>query len=197
MGFTSAGLDLMLNAIKGTNPTVPITHVGAFDASPALTSVTGVTSTDTFTKTSHGMANGTVVVLSALTGGTGLNVQRVYFVIGQTANTFQLSTTSGGSAVDLGTDVTSVTVTPYVEISGGSYARQAIAFNASVDGAMDDSTNGAVIPIPAAATVDAIGLFSASTAGTLDFFTVVTAETFAGAGNYTVNDADLTLAPTM
>lgn len=195
MGFTIAGLDLMLNAIKGTNPSVPITHVGAFDAGTPLTAVTGVTSTDVFTKNAHGMANGMAVILSGLTGGSGLSANKVYFVVAQAANTFQLSETSGGSAADLGTDVTDVTVTPYVEISGGSYARQAIAFNAASGGTMDDATNGAIIPIPAGATVDAIGLHSAVSAGTMLFLKTVTSEAFAGAGNYTVTDADLSLTP--
>lgn len=193
MPYTSAAKDLMLNALKGTNPTTPITHVGAYDAATALTSVTGITSTDTFTKTAHGMSNGTPVLLSGLTGGTGLVAGRIYFVIGVATNTFQLALTSGGSAIDLGTDVSAATVTPYVEISGGSYARVAIAFSTAAGGTMDDSTNGAAINIPAGATVDAIGFFSASTAGTLLVLEVVTPEAFAGAGTYTVTDADLDL----
>jgi len=103
----------------------------------------------------------------------------------------------GGSAVDLGSDVSGVTVTPFIEISGGSYARQVIAFNAAAthkDGAtIDDSTNGAVIPIPAGATVDAIGGFSASTSGTLLCCDEVTSESFGGDGTYTVTDFDATL----
>lgn len=196
--FTEDALKIALDAVvDGDNPPLSVTHVGAYDAGTALTAVTGVTSTDTFTKTSHGMANGTVVKLTGLTGGTGLNVNKWYFVIGQTANTFQLSPVSGGSAVDLVTDVTAVTVTPYLEISGGSYARVAVAFNAAATDAngatIDDSTNGAVINIPAGATVDAVSGHSASSAGTLLFLDDVTPESFAGSGTYTVTDVDATL----
>src|SRR5689334_20843666 len=115
-----------------------MTHVGLYDAGTPLTGVTGVTSTDTFTKTSHGMANGTLVVLSALSGGSGLVAGRPYFVVASTANTFQLSGTVGGAAVDLVSDVTSATVTPLAELSGGTYARVAIAWNAASGGAIDD-----------------------------------------------------------
>lgn len=109
----------MLNALKGTNPTTPITHVSAHTASP---------------------------------GDNGAN-----------------------------------------EVAGGAYARQAIAFNAAAAGAMDDSTNGAVIPIPAGTTVTHIGFWSASSAGTFLGYVDVTDEAFANSGTYTVTDADLDL----
>lgn len=79
--------------------------------SSALTSVTGTASTDVFTKTSHGMVNGASVLLSSLSGGTGLSTSTTYYVINRAANTFQLSATPGGAAVDFTTNVTSVSVT--------------------------------------------------------------------------------------
>ncbi|HEY6568551.1 MAG TPA: hypothetical protein VI341_13630 [Actinomycetota bacterium] len=199
--WTETALGIMLDAaMDGDNPSVSVTHVGAYDAGTALTSVTGVASTDVFTKTSHGMADGTVVKLTSLSGGTGLNVNKWYFVRDQAANTFKLAPVPAGTAVDFSVDVSAVTVTPYLEISGGSYARQVIAFNAAgthADGAtIDDSTNGAVIPIPAGATVDAISGHSASSAGTLLFLDDVTPEAFGGAGTYTVTDVDGSLSVT-
>jgi hypothetical protein len=191
MAYTSAAKKAMLNHVGSL-----ITHVGAFDADAAITGTTGEADDNTFTKTTHGLSNGNLVLLSALTGGAGLVTGRPYFVIGSTASTFQLSTSVGGSAVDFTTDATAVTVTRLVEISGGSpaYARKAIAFNAAVDpGTMDDSTNGAVIDIPAGATVDYIGGFSALTAGTLYDVVSVVSESFAGQGTYTVTDYDLDL----
>jgi hypothetical protein len=203
MTYTAAAKKLMLDALKGTNPGTPITHIGAFDDVGApLTAVTGVTSTDTFTKTAHGAAAGDIAVVSALTGGSGLVAGRVYFVIatGLTANDFRLALAAGGSAVDLGTDVSAATVTLYREITGGSpaYARKAMAFNAAADpGTMDDSTNGgSVFDIPAATDVAALGLFSAVTAGTLLDFVPVTKETYAGQGTYTPTDYDLDLLAT-
>lgn len=204
MPYTFAGRNLMLNALKGTNPATPITHCGLLTAGAAITGVTGVTSTDTFTKTAHGLSNGDLVVLSEMTGGSGLvagdvgnanGLARSYYVIGVTANTFQLSNTSGGAAADLGTDISAVKVTKLTEVTGGSpaYARKAIAFNAAAEATMDDSTNGAVFDIPAGGVVDYVGFYSAITAGTILAFDKVTQETFSGQGTYTLNDADLDL----
>jgi hypothetical protein len=55
---------------------------------------------------------------------------------------------------------------------------------------MDDSTNGAVFDIPAGATVDYSGQYSASTNGTLLTLTRQTSEVFAGQGTYTLTDVD-------
>jgi len=76
-----------------------------------LTSVTGSNSSDTFTKTAHGLTNDTIVTLSAKTGGSGLSTSTYYYVVAAATNTFQLATTLNGTAVDLGSDVSSVTVT--------------------------------------------------------------------------------------
>lgn len=205
--YQTLAKDLMLNALKGTAPATPITHVGAFqaDAGKALTTPFGVASTDTFTCTAHGYANGDLVALSAITGGAGLRADTAaspdikkragYFVIGQTANTFQLSNTPGGAAVDFTSDLTAGVVTRYIEIAGGApaYARKAIAYNAAGGGTMDDSTNGAVIDVEAGDKVSALGQFSAVTAGTLLVFEVVAEEVFASQGTYTVTDSDLDL----
>jgi len=195
MPYTAAGKNLMLKALKGTNPTTPITHVGLFDESAAITAVTGVASTDIFTKVGHGLANGDLVVLRSLTGGAGLVTEFAYYVVGVSGDTFQLSQVSGGSAVNFTTDVSSVSVVKLVEISGGSpaYARKAIAFYDPVDGAMDDSTNGAIFDCPAGAVINYAGSFSAVTAGTLLCIATQPGETFVGQGQYTLTDADLDL----
>jgi uncharacterized phiE125 gp8 family phage protein len=65
---------------------------------------------DTITSTAHPFSNGDVVRVQN-TGGAlpaGLSADTDYYVIGATANTLQLSATSGGSAVDI-TDVGSGT----------------------------------------------------------------------------------------
>jgi hypothetical protein len=202
--YTVAGKNTMLNALAGTNPTAPITHGALFDAATPITGVTGTAADDTFSKTSHGLANGDLVILTELTGGAGLfagdvgnanEAARPYFVVGALTNSFQLSETSGGSAVNFTTDVTALTVTELVEISGGApaYARKAIAFSAAAGGTMDDSTNGAVFDVPSGATVDYVGYYSAVTAGTLNAVDKVTSETFGAQGTYTLTDADLDL----
>jgi hypothetical protein len=197
--YTTLGKNLMLDALRGTNPTTPITHVGLLGAD-AGKAVTGVTSTDIFTATAHGYAAGDLVVFSALTGGANLVTARPYFVLATNlaANTFSVGLTPGGAVVDLGTDVTAGTVTRLVEISGGSpaYARVAIAFAAAAGALIDDSTNGAVVNVPAAANVDYVSFHSASTAGSVLAISSVTREAFAGQGTYTVTDAKLDLLAT-
>lgn len=194
MPYSTAAKNLMLAALKGTNPTTPITHVGAQTKGADVTSgVTATASTDKINKTAHGLSNGQVVTFSGLTGGAGLVAGRLYFVINVTTNDFQVSTVLGGTVTDITTDASVVTYNVWTEMSGGSYARQAIAYNTPGEGTMDDSTNGAAIAIPAGGNVDGVSYHSASTAGTLLGLDPKTREAFAGAGNYNVSDSDLDL----
>jgi hypothetical protein len=72
------------------------------------------TGTETFTSTAHGKANADVVKVhsSADDLPSGLSSTRVYYIVGATTDTFQLSLTSGGSAVDV-TSAGSGTLTVY------------------------------------------------------------------------------------
>jgi hypothetical protein len=81
------------------------------DAGASL-AVTGVAATDIFTSTAHGYVAGDRVVFTALTGGAGLVTKQAYYVIAANlaANTFQVSATPGGTAVDFTTDVSAGTV---------------------------------------------------------------------------------------
>lgn len=64
--------------------------------------------TDTMTATLHGLLNGVIVNVSNSGGGlpAGLAAATDYYVVGATANTFQLSATSGGSAINITTNGT-------------------------------------------------------------------------------------------
>lgn len=73
-------------------------------------SATGLTSTDTITATGHNFVNGDIIRFSALTGGSGLSTSSCYYVINVSGNTFQLSNTSGGPALDFITDITAATI---------------------------------------------------------------------------------------
>jgi len=190
MPYTAAGKHAMLNALGAL-----ATHIGILDAATPITTVTGVTSTDTFTKTSHGLSNGDLVVLSSLTGGSGLVAGAPYFVVAQATNTFQLSLTSGGSAVDLGTDVTSVTVTELVEVTGGSpaYSREAATWATAAAGSMDESTGTLSFDMPASSAADYAGAYSASTTGTLYAIDALAGESFVAQGVFELTDADLDL----
>lgn len=173
MPYSTAGKNLMLAALAGTNPTTPITHVSlhtdipddtgsneatggspayarkavAF-ASPAsgsmdkdatdpefdtpagtyfyagfwsadtagtflayapinggtLKGVGTAATSDTITSNGHGLSDTDRVTLQTVAGEslpTGLSATVIYFVISSATNTFSLSLTSGGSAVDI------------------------------------------------------------------------------------------------
>lgn len=178
----------MLDALRTAS-----THVGLMTAQ-ASKAFTVAASTDTFTVTAHGYSNGDLVVLTSLTNGAGLFATRPYFVVGATTNTFQVSETSGGSAVNVTTD-DSGNVVKLTELSGGSpaYARKAITYAAAANRLVDDTTNGVTFDVPAGSTVNYVSRHSASTAGTLHMIDAVTAETFGAQGTYTVSDAKFDL----
>jgi hypothetical protein len=79
---------------------------------PVSKSVTAVAATDIFTSTAHGYVAGNALVFSALTGGAGITPGQVYYVIAANlaANTFQVSATLGGTALDVTSDLTGGTV---------------------------------------------------------------------------------------
>lgn len=89
------------------------------DASAAVTFTdTG----DTVSLANHGLANGTPVVFSNVTGTTGISAGATYYVINSTAaTTFQLAASAGGTALPLTTNGTGVlmpTVSEVVPASG-------------------------------------------------------------------------------
>ena len=69
------------------------------------------------------------------------------------------------------------------ELSGGSYARKAVTWAAAGSGAIRPNAD-LTFDIPAGATVDGWRGFTASTAGTNYGGASLTAESFAGAGQY-------------
>lgn len=87
---------------------------GRFAKRGATVTGTGEADDDLITITDHGFTAGQAVTFSVLTGGAGLTVGLVYYVIsaGLTANAFSVSATSGGSAVNITTDYSVVTVRP-------------------------------------------------------------------------------------
>lgn len=104
--------------------TTAVTDEGFFDANSvwvpsegdlgaAVTLATSAAADDIIdTATAHGYAAGDAVVFTSLTGGTGLTVGRRYYVIAANlaAQTFQVSATPGGSAVNFSADATAGTV---------------------------------------------------------------------------------------
>src|SRR5689334_6710680 len=180
MPYTTAGRNNMLDCgLRNVTPTISITHASLWTKQANKTG-TATASSDLINITSHGYSAGDLIVLSGLTGGAGLTAGWPYFVIatGLTANAFSVSETVGGAAVDITSDASGLTANRLVEISGGSpaYARKAIAFASASLALIDDSTNGAVFDVPAAAQIDYVGFNTASSSGTLMFCGSVTQE---------------------
>lgn len=201
MPYADVAKNAMLNAEHNlTTPTASITHVGLASegATGTLTTPFGVNATDVLTDTTHGLSVNDLIVFTSVTGGLGIIVGHPYFVkTVPDANTFTLSGTIGGPTLDFTTDPSAGVYVKLVELTGGSpaYARKAIAWNTAASGVIDDSTNGAVLDVPAGITVSYV-LFTShistalTTAGILRGIVDVTNEVFAAQGTYTVTDAD-------
>lgn len=89
------------------------------------TSITGCSfaaTGDLVTKTAHGLVNGQVVTLSAISGVAGVKTSTPYFVINATANTFQLAATAGGSPIDITADGTATVTYSTLIIPGHRYS---------------------------------------------------------------------------
>lgn len=55
--------------------------------------------THTFTLNNHGLVNGTIIVFTTLGSTSGISLNTRYYIVNATTNTFQISTTLGGSIV--------------------------------------------------------------------------------------------------
>ena len=100
------------NHTSGTNKVLCITDSNVVQNSSTISSISGSSLTNNFAKNNNGLTNGKIVKFTSLVGGSSLTTFTPYYVINSNipAGTFQLSKTSGGSAVSLGTNVTSATL---------------------------------------------------------------------------------------
>jgi len=64
-------------------------------------SVTSDVTANTLTLTAHGLTDGKQISFATLGTTTGITAWTIYFVVGATANTFQVALTAGGAAIDL------------------------------------------------------------------------------------------------
>lgn len=79
--------------------------------------VTGEADTELITWTAHGLEVGDAVVFTALTGGTGLDVDRVYYVkTAPDANTLTVAETPGGATAAFSDDITAGTAQLAVDL---------------------------------------------------------------------------------
>lgn len=115
-----------LTLTDGTITAATITNAGSgYTTSPTCTivltgfSCTADTTTDKFTKTSHGLDNGDEVKFSGTTLPTGITAGTSYFVINKTADTFEVSTTVSGTKIDLTvTNGSGIVCTPQPSVEG-------------------------------------------------------------------------------
>ncbi len=80
------------------------------------------------------------------------------------------------------------------EVTGGSYARQAVSFNAASGGSITTAAATSFAGLAAGTTVAWVGFWSASTAGTfLASADIPVDDTFGNSGTYTVSSVTITL----
>lgn len=187
--FTDYGLNAMLN---GSGFAGTATYAGLLVAAAAKTG-TATASTDVISSTSHGYSNGDVVIFTTLTGGSGLTLNRPYYVVNQATSTFQVAKSAGGTVVDITSDYSTINVKKLTEVSGGSpaYARKGLTWTTAAAGTIGISSTYA-FDVPAG-TVDAVGFYNASSSGTLLAGHVGTQEVFGAQGTYTLTSAPMTL----
>lgn len=133
--------------VKPTDNTIARQTGGLFEA--AATNVHGATARaattagSTLTDNGHGLDEGDRVSFVTI-GANGIRHDRVYFVVAQTTNTFQVSDTATGDAIALGTGTAS-----YVK---ADTALTVDVVNAAVQGVFDtgglDDLSAAVIFVP-------------------------------------------------
>lgn len=130
--------------------------------------VTFNATTDTFTATSHGLSNNDTVSVSATVLPTGFSNAIIYYVINAATNTFQLSLSQGGSAVDASTSGTSVVVKEWGYIMTKSGDEMTVPVNDWIQYLVEFIAADTLTQIPKLYTVDGYLLkFSYRRAGTV------------------------------
>ena len=105
VGVTAGGVTgkLKVNCRSGAN-------LATFDQSAYPIAATIDNTTDTFTATAHGFTSNQTVRISYNSTPGGLDYATTYYVRNETANTFQVSLTSGGAAINITSNGSSVFV---------------------------------------------------------------------------------------
>ena len=102
-GATVAGSTTVLMA-STTGITTGMQVTGTGTPSTTAIAVTLTDAGDTVDLTAHGLANGDEVSFATIVTTTGIVINKIYFVVNQAANTFQVALTAGGAAIALTTD---------------------------------------------------------------------------------------------
>lgn len=126
----------------------------------ALTSVTAEADDDLFTKAAHGLTTGQRVVVTAITGGTGVTAGTAYFVINVSSSTFKLATTRAlaiaGTAIDITVDGSAGTITPTENLVAFAGDRRAISFLGGIPDGMDMQGLASALNVPLVMNMTAV-----------------------------------------
>jgi len=99
---TAGGLTAASVSTTGVTTGMQVTGTGTPSTTAIAVTMTDVG--DTVNLTAHGLSNGDEVSFATIVTTTGIVINTIYFVVGATANTFQVSLTSGGAAIALTTN---------------------------------------------------------------------------------------------
>jgi surface protein len=104
--FTTTSGSTTITTANTASLAVGMQVVGTGSPLTTATAVTFQDTGDTVTLVAHGLENGDEVSFPNITTTTGISRNTIYFVVNKTADTFQVATTAGGSALPLTTDGT-------------------------------------------------------------------------------------------
>lgn len=110
--FLDSRTSFVVTALQfASAPTIEITTANPITfPSTLLVSITGVASTNIITAVGNVFQNNQAIKFTFLNGGSGLNTTTQYYVINKSGDTFQVSTSIGGSVAGFTTDITSGTI---------------------------------------------------------------------------------------
>lgn len=128
---------------------VTVSPVTATNVEPTITgwpslsqAVTADSTTDLITLTSHGFSANQKVVLSGSVAPGGLAFATTYFVVTNNANSFKLAATSGGSAIDITSNGTSVTLVTSTQAQSQMTKIGLTGINSSTGATQHQDSNG-------------------------------------------------------
>lgn len=135
--YTGSNYGLSISAgsfVTGLSYTVATKGTTDFTACGATSnSVTFTDSGDTVGWTGHPLSNGDTVYFSVITTTTGISVDTLYYVVNKAANTFQVASTLGGSALALTTNGTGTVVLTTFKATGAGTGTGTATLNAKYD----------------------------------------------------------------
>lgn len=116
---------LASDTLSGGNVLNPVVIGSSAVLTPAQVGITNIActvanATETFTSNGHGLQNGNAIWIAGSTTPAGITPSTTYYVINRTDNTFQVSASFGGAAVNVTSDGADVVVRrQYRAFNGG------------------------------------------------------------------------------